>query len=246
MCRLMGYVSGRDVSISEFTGPRFEDFAALSAFHRDGWGIAELEAGTTTPKLIVEPIQASESEAFKRASQEDKYNGALLHFRWATAGLPVVEGNTHPFTHGEYSFIHNGGVLPATAMDSFIDQDLFEGLRGTTDSERYFATILTEIRKVGLIEGVAAAIRLIREKCDYSSLNAMLLTPHQMIIINEHTYKRIPPGETEAYYDLYYRKNADGVLVASSGWDQAGWTLIENHRALIIDRSTFDIEEIVL
>jgi len=35
-------------------------------------------------------------------------------------------------------------------------------------------------------------------------------------------------------------------MVASSGWDQAGWTLIENHRALIIDRLTFDIEEIVL
>lgn len=246
MCRLMGYVSAKDYSISEFTGPRFEDFAALSAFHRDGWGIAELEAGTSIPTLIVEPSQASESATFKKVAEENKSNGALLHFRWATAGLPVTEGNTHPFTHGEYSFIHNGGVIPATAMDSFIDPDLFAGLRGTTDSERYFATILTQIRKVGLIEGIAAAIRMIREECDYSSLNAMLLTPHAMIIINEHTYKRIPPGETEAYYDLYYRKDAEGVLVASSGWNQDGWTLIENHRALIIDRATFEIEEITL
>lgn len=246
MCRLMGFVSDRDYSISEFTGPRFEDFAALSSFHRDGWGIAEFESGATAPTLTVEPIQASDSEVFKKVSSENKSDGALLHFRWATAGLPVVEGNTHPFTHGDISFIHNGGVIPATAMDSFIDKDLFDGLRGTTDSERFFATILTEVREAGLVDGIVAAIRLIREKCDYSSLNAMLMTPHAMIIINEHTYKRIPPGETEAYYDLYYRKDASGVLVASSGWNQDGWTLIENHRALVIDRTTFEIEEITL
>ena len=142
--------------------------------------------------------------------------------------------------------MHNGGVIPSTAMDSFIDADLFAGLRGTTDSERYFATILTEIRKHGLTDGIISAVRLIREKCDYSSLNAMILTPHHLIIVNEHNFKRIPAGETEEYYALYYRKDADGVMVASSGWDQSGWTFIENHRALVIDRTTFNIEEFTL
>lgn len=246
MCRLMGYVSTQDHTISEFVGPRFEDFAALSSLHCDGWGIAGIETGADHPTLVVEPTQASKSDEFKKVTQNAMSNGALLHLRWATAGLPVKEGNTHPFTHGEISFIHNGGIIPASSLHPFIDADLFETMRGDTDSERYFAVIITEIRKAGLVDGIVAAVRRIREECNYTSLNAMVLTPHQMIIINEHTFKAVPPGQTEAYYDLYYRKDDEGVLVASSGWDQAGWTLIDNHRALVIDRTTFEIEELAL
>jgi len=246
MCRLMGYVSAQDHSIAEFAGPHFNDFVELSSFHKDGWGVAELESGSTTPTLTLEPIQANTSETFKKVASTHKSDGAILHFRWATAGLPIVEGNTHPFTHGEISFMHNGGVIPANSMDSFIDADLFAGLRGTTDSERYFATILTEIRKHGLTDGIISAVRKIRDTCDYSSLNSMILTPHQLIVVNEHNFKRIPAGETEEYYALYYRKDANGVMVASSGWDQSGWKLINNHRVLVIDRTTFEIEEFEL
>lgn len=246
MCRLMGYVSEQDYSISEFAGSHFSDFAALSSRHCDGWGVAKLESGAESPALVVEPSQASKSAQFKDIAENWKSNGALLHLRWATAGLSVKEGNTHPFTHGEISFIHNGGVMPSTAMDTFIDADLFGQMRGDTDSERYFATIITNIRKVGLIDGVIDAVRLIREKCDYSSLNAMLLTPHQMIIINEHNTNRVPKGEAADYYDLYYRKDSSGVIVASNGWDQSGWKLIENHRALLIDRTSFEIEEFTI
>ncbi len=242
----MGFVSTKDFSLSEMAGAHFDEFAALSFLHRDGWGIAEMECGSSAPTLLVESAQASTSPTFKRVAQESKSNGALLHMRWATSGLSVKEGNTHPFVWGDISFIHNGAVIPVNSMDALIDVDLFDSLRGDTDSERYFATLITQVRKLGLIEGVIAALRLIREKCHYSSLNAMLLTPHQMIIINEHNFKRIPAGENESYYDLYYRKNSDGVLVASSGWDQSGWTLIPNHRALVIDRNTFAIEEITL
>ena len=246
MCRLMGYVSEKDYSISEFAGPHFADFAALSSRHCDGWGVVKLESGMESPTLVLEPSQASKSAQFQEIAENSKSNGALLHLRWATAGLSVKEGNTHPFTHGEISFIHNGGVMPSTAMDTFIDADLFGQMRGDTDSERYFATIITEVRKLGLIDGVISAVRLIREKCDYSSLNAMILTPHQMVIVNEHNSTRIPAGEAEDYYDLYCRKDGSGVIVASSGWDQSGWKLIENHRALLIDRTTFEIEEFTI
>ncbi len=246
MCRLMGYVSHEDRSLSEFVGPAFNEFAELSWLHCDGWGVAGVESGADYPTLVVEPTQASKSEEFAKITQSSKSDGALLHLRWATAGLPVKSGNTHPFTHGEISFIHNGGVLPASSLEPFIDNDLLTKLRGETDSERYFALIVTQMRTLGLVEGALSAVRMIKEKLNYTSLNAMLLTPSQMIVINEHTFKATPPGQTEAYYDLYYRKDAEGVLVASSGWDQTGWTLIENHRALVIDRETFEIQELAI
>ena len=246
MCRLLGYVSDRDYSLAEISGPHFDEFAALSSRHCDGWGVAELELGADSPALVVEPARASASENFQKITHESKSNGALLHLRWATSGLSVTDGNTHPFVHGKLSFIHNGGVMPADSMDSFIDADLFEVMRGDTDSERYFATIITHVRKVGLIDGIIAAVRLIREHCNFSSLNAMILTPHQMVIVNEHNLNRVPAREPADYYDLYFRKDSKGVLVASNGWDQSGWKLIDNHRALVIDRTTFEIEEFVI
>lgn len=243
MCRLMGYVCDRDTTLAEITGPRFEDFAALSSKHCDGWGVVGVESGLDSARVVIEPSQASKSEIFKEVTHGSKSNGALLHLRWATSGLAVKDGNTHPFTHGDLSFIHNGGITPTTAMDSFIDPDLFSQMRGETDSERYFATIITEVRKLGLVDGIIAAVRLIREQCSFSSLNAMILTPYQMIVVNEHNLNRVPAGEPSDYYDLYFRKDSQGVLVASNGWDQSGWQLIENHRALVIDRTTFEIEE---
>ena len=136
MCRLLGYVSDRDYSLAEIAGPHFDEFAALSSRHCDGWGVAELELGADSPALVVEPARASASENFQKITHESKSNGALLHLRWATSGLSVTDGNTHPFVHGKLSFIHNGGVMPADSMDSFIDADLFEVMRGDTDSQR--------------------------------------------------------------------------------------------------------------
>jgi len=246
MCRLMGYVSEQSYSLSEFAGPHFDQFAALSSRHCDGWGVAGLNVGDVNPTLTVEPAQASKSAKFREIADGPKANGALLHLRWATSGLSVKAGNTHPFTHGEISFIHNGGIMPATAMDSMIDADLMEQMRGETDSERYFGVVVTQIRKIGLVDGIVSAVRQIRSTCTFSSLNAMILTPHQMIIVNEHNLDRVPAGEAADYYDLYYRKDEKGVLVASSGWEQGGWSLIDNHRALVIDRGTFAIEELTL
>ena len=136
--------------------------------------------------------------------------------------------------------------MPATAMDSMIDADLMEQMRGETDSERYFGVVVTQIRKLGLVDGIVSAVRQIRSTCTFSSLNAMILTPHQMIIVNEHNVDRVPAGEPADYYDLYFRKDEKGVLVASTGWEQRGWSLISNHRALVIDRATFAIEEFIL
>ena len=38
------------------------------------------------------------------------------------------------------------------------------------------------------------------------------------------------------YYHLKYTKQSGQVVVASSGWDQAGWEEIPNGRAIILDK----------
>jgi len=241
MCRLMGYVSSHEVSIEEIAGASFQEFSDLSEKHRDGWGIATSSTGKPS-NLIVETLPAKDSSQYSHLTKKALSDGALLHLRWATSGLAVVEGNTHPFEFENISFIHNGGITPLDSMDNFIDSDLFDLMRGNTDSEKYFYLLISQIRKLGLIKGISAGVKLIQDNCNYSSLNAMILTSDSYVIVNKHNYEKRPKGEAEDYYDLFYRKDAKGILVASSGWNQSNWTSLENHKILVIDRKSLSLE----
>jgi len=242
MCRLMGFVSTTDSSFSDIVGADFVEFSALSARHGDGWGIATCNAGDD-PSLLVEPARAKESSLFAEATTNIRSDGALLHLRWATGSLAVNEGNTHPFTYKEFSFIHNGAILPPESLDPYLDPNLHALRRGETDSERYFFLMITEIAKLGVEDGIVSAVKIIRNHCTYSSINAMFLTPTEFYVINEHNDVRIPKGEAPDYYDLFYNAQDGNVLVASSGWNQTGWTAIPNNTITKIDRKTLLITE---
>jgi predicted glutamine amidotransferase len=233
----MGFVSLTEKSLVEAAGPSFPKFVALSGHHGDGWGIATCESGAH-PTLLLEPTRAKESHAFKQAAHNLKADGTLLHFRWATGNLAIKEGNTHPFTEGDLSFIHNGALIPPDSINHLIDPQYLTQRRGETDSESYFFLILTEAKKFGLEAGIRSAIDLIRENSDFSSLNAMLLTPTEFFIINEHNFEKRPKGEPLDYYDLAYLMSGSEILVASSGWDQSGWEVLPNHRLMVVDRTT--------
>ena len=241
MCRLMGFVSIQEQTLVEAAGEEFAEFAALSARHGDGWGIAACNE-QEHPQLLIEPTRAKESKTFDQAAHNLKTNGALLHLRWATGNLAINEGNTHPFTYRDYSFMHNGALIPPESIDSFIEPKFAALKRGQTDSESYFYLIVTEIEKFGVEQGIRSAINIIRANAVYSSINCMFLTPTEFYVVNEHNDERIPHGELPGYYDLFYRNDGKEVLVASSGWTQTGWEELPNHKLMKVDRATLAIE----
>ncbi len=245
MCRLLGFVSIDEKTLVEAAGKEFTEFAALSARHGDGWGIATCNA-ERHPELLVEPTRAKDSIAFDRASRNLKSNGALLHLRWATGDLAINEGNTHPFAYGDFSFMHNGSLIPPESIDSYVDPKYVSLRRGETDSESYFYLIVTEIEKYGVDQGIHSAVSIIRKHAIYSSINCMFLTPTEFFVVNEHNDERIPHGELPGYYDLYYRTEDREVLVASSGWTQIGWTELPNHSIMKVNRATLKIEVVDL
>jgi predicted glutamine amidotransferase len=93
----------------------------------------------------------------------------ITHVR-AAIGSPVQETNCHPFRHGRWLFVHNGylGGFHKTRRDLMlaIDPSLFDGVKGSTDSEVVFHLALSFgleddpigalERTVGLIEATAA------------------------------------------------------------------------------------------
>ena len=246
MCRLLGYVSLRPESFADAVGEKLPEFISLSSVHCDGWGVATFDHAAGKSHLTRAPETAQGSNSFAETISKTKTDGALLHLRWATSGIPVSENNTHPFISHGYSFIHNGAIHPATALDSEISEKYKSEIKGETDSERYFYFVLTEIEKHGLVEGVISAVRKIKGKYDYSSINAMLMTESHFITICEHDPARKPGWAVEGYYDLFYKFDEGDLVVASSGWDQTGWKNLPNHHVLVVDRATLKQQVLAL
>jgi predicted glutamine amidotransferase len=246
MCRLLGFVSHEKQSFDHAVGTDFAEFVTLSSVHCDGWGVATINHDESVAQVVRQPEAAENSKEFSSVIENSISDGALLHLRWATAGLPVSENNTHPFIYQDISFIHNGATYPAAALESQISAELIPLIQGDTDSERYFYFVVSKIKELGFVEGCKAAANYIRTNIDYSSINAMIMNENQWVIICEHHPDRAPDWAPDDYYELKYKANKDGVLVASTGWNQPGWTVLPNHHMLIIDRASFSFEVIAL
>ncbi|MDH2444493.1 class II glutamine amidotransferase [Amnibacterium sp. CER49] len=241
MCRLLAYVSRTPTTLTEVLGAdALQRFVDLARQHTDGWGLAwATEDGVGTARY---PDPAHESPEFARVSQEHRTDAAVAHVRWATDGLAIDVRNTHPFTDGRIAFAHNGAIRPATRLDELVAEDV-RGLReGTTDSERYYLSVLDKARRMDVAAALAETTTAIAEGgFDYTCLNAMVLTSTELVVAN-----RFRP-EAEAlegpeYYRLRYRVTPDAVVVASTGWGGDGWRSLENGQLLVVQRHTLEVD----
>src|ERR1700677_627012 len=176
MCRLIGFVSPSPQSLRELLGEeRYASFEQFScAEHGDGWGVAWCDGADVRSEK--EPVRASASVRYKELVDES-FDAAFVHYRWATLSLEVRLGNTHPFTSGALAFAHNGSVSDATNLDVVIAPEQLTDLEGNTDSERYFRLFLSSMRDGDVEEALRRTALTIAERCTYSSLNALVLTP---------------------------------------------------------------------
>jgi predicted glutamine amidotransferase len=140
-------------------------------------------------------------------------------------------------------------------------------MEGTTDSEHYYLAVLAEAERTGgeLPAALATVVGRLAAGYTASSLNAMLLTPEKLYVVDCHDPDLRPilgqgrpatvDGEIEAvekealYFGLRYRRTDDSVVVASSGFAQpegGGWRAIENNSIVVVDRATLAVESFAL
>jgi predicted glutamine amidotransferase len=244
MCRLLAFCAKTDSQIADFIGPEFAEFIELSKIHDDSWGLA-MDKGSSK-KLVKATEKAVASPEFSAAITNNSGRGALLHFRWASPGLPVTKENAHPFTHQGVSFIHNGALHPYDTLVKEIPAEFLSLRQGDTDSELFFLYLMAQINIHGFRSGVLNAITNIKNNYNYSSINSMIMNSEYLIVVSEHDPNNKPDWADEVYYELRYRLDEKGIAVASSGWDQTDWTLLKNHQILIVNRDSYDLELIDL
>ena len=248
MCRLLGYCSRSDASLADLIGADgLREFSGLCALHGDGWGMAWYEG--SEPVIRKSPLRADEEPEFDKLTHDPVGDLGLVHLRWATPGLSVNERNSHPFRHGQYVLAHNGAIHPQDRLHEMLPLAAERELIGTTDSERYFLLIMSQLAANGgdIVAAIADAAADIDRRFEANSLNAILLSPARLYAISWYHRDRIPEAKLRqhgyeradditAYFDLAYLATGDAVVVASSGWQQPGWTPLPNRHVLVVDR----------
>ena len=232
MCRLLAFTSLERKSFYDVVGADFEKFVALSAEHKDGWGLAH------DGQILKDLLAAKDSESLARASVETLTDGALLHLRLASKGITINIDNNHPFTYGTTTFMHNGTIRPADTVEQFINQKYKGLITGTTDSERFFYALLSQVDELGLVEGVRKTVNLIRSIADYSALNIMVQTPDTLIAVCEFNEQNTTEWSGPDHYELRFTQRGEDFLIASTGWGNTDWQHLDNHQMLVIDRTT--------
>lgn len=266
MCRLLAYAAPRPTTVTEVIGgENTEAFQRMTSVHNDGWGSAWLAAGPGEAQPEVEAVRVStpgqHDPMLTAALRESPSNARLVHLRLATAGFKRTTVNTHPFTADGLAFAHNGTIAPVSAFDGLIDPEDAERIEGSTDSELYFAVLRRHIREVGgtIVDGAESALQLLRTTFPHASLNAVLLSPDELVVIHANSTARVtedtfralghepdelPPGHIETYYALAMLQQPDGTTVFSStGIDLAGWSRVPDDTITRIDLDTLELSQ---
>ena len=232
MCRLLAFTSLERKSFYDVVGADFDKFVALSAEHKDGWGIGH------DGEVIKDINPAKESGLLAETGKSLETAGALFHLRLASKGITINIDNNHPFTHGTTTFMHNGTIRPSDAAEQFISEKYRALVTGTTDSEKFFYALLSQVDELGLVEGVRTIVNQIRAIADYSALNIMVQTPDTLIAVCEFNDTNKSEWSGPDHYELRFSPREDDFLIASTGWGNTDWQHLDNHQMLVVDRST--------
>lgn len=266
MCRLFAYAAPRETTVSEVIGAEnAEAFQQMTTVHNDGWGTAWLAAGPGESNPEVESLRIStpgqHDPLLTSALREGASLARLVHLRLATDQHKRTKVNTHPFVADGIAFAHNGSIIPVERFADLLHPDAYDEIEGTTDSELYFALLRQTVREVdGTVgDGVVRTLQILRGAFPEASLNAVVLTDRELIVVHANSTARVndatfrsygidptelPIDHNENYYKLAMLQMNDGTTVFSStGIDLAGWTRIPDDTITRIDLDTLELSQ---
>ena len=172
MCRLLGVVSSRPVEHRTLLAERPRSLAALGEEHRDGWGLAAACDGRWRIHKGTHP--ASRDARFRERALGMRGEILVSHVRKRTVG-PVRRTNAHPFRRERWVFAHNGTIEDRAWIAARTSPERAAEIRGDTDSEAFFAFLLTRIDESESIDHVLAhTLAACRARQGFGSFNFLL------------------------------------------------------------------------
>jgi glutamine amidotransferase len=263
MCRLLGIVSSEPTEFRVILQEAPHSLAVLSREHRDGWGIAVFESRSPPGGVADQAWRlhkavacAAEDLDFRRFA-EATGEVMISHIRRRTVGAVSLE-NTHPFRSGRWVFAHNGTIHERDYLRSRTSVRRMAEMHGHTDSELFFAYLLTELDAAGMADAPAVPLTdsVLREAtrvvCAMPSFGAVNFLLSDGAVMYAHRFGRSlfvldrgpedPVRESRRSHDgavvvTRWPPQRRAVLVASEAMTDEPWTEVEERGLLRIDRA---------
>lgn len=223
MCELLGITAKK----AFYANNLLERFFSHSEIHRDGWGIAFIDGGTSL--IEKETVTAYQSSRLRELLDgEILTRRAIAHIRKATIG-DIEYNNTHPFSASDitgrvWTLAHNGTIFEGDELTSYQYKQI-----GRTDSERILLYIVDQINDH------------IESGFDLSDIKIRSKLIEQLIV-------KLAPGNklnlliSDGEY-LYVHKNDEGtlfakisegqVVFATKPLDDTGWSEVPGNRLFV-------------
>jgi predicted glutamine amidotransferase len=152
MCRWLAY-SGTPVLLEELLykpkhsliDQSLQSKMGHQTTNGDGFGVGWYGA-SEVPALYRSTEPAWNDRNLRELSRHIRAGLVFAHVR-ASTGTAVQQTNCHPFRHGRWLWMHNGSIARFQDVKRelvlAIDQSLYAGIEGSTDSELFFFLALT-------------------------------------------------------------------------------------------------------
>lgn len=224
MCRLIAFFGKQAVVMADILDKPenaliSQSRAARETLHglnADGFGVAWYnQAIDCIPGTFKSTQPAWNDSNLRHIITKIRSTCFLGHVRASTVG-DVSFANCHPFTYHDCAMAHNGTIRHFNTlrrkMLGALNDELFENVKGNTDSEHFFALIMqayygkkssTTLPTISLKEAILEAIAMINawqadhDETHFSRLN-IILTDGQQLIATRYANK----GQTNL--SLYY------------------------------------------
>jgi predicted glutamine amidotransferase len=157
MGRLIGYMANRADRLPEALVEEKLAVGEAPTEAADAWGIGFYQGGEVLHKK--RPHRGGDRVQWSDIAGNVRTDDAIIHLRTATVGDYRAE-NTHPFRMRQWLFAHVGTVAGFDAMHSSLldpmPDFLRRNVRGTTDSEVVFHSLLSFLDDAGKLDDVDA------------------------------------------------------------------------------------------
>lgn len=194
---------------------------AKSAVNADGFGLGWY-GERPEPGIFRDLRPAWSDDNLLSLARQIKSRLFFAHVR-ASTGTAITRANCHPFAHGPWMFMHNGGIGGwddvRRPIETGIPDALFRQRSGTTDSEAMFLLLLAnglEHDPLGAFERTIHFIEGVMRSAGVSQPLRVTAAATDGQTIHALRYSTLITPET-----LYLRKlkRADGLLMASEPLD---------------------------
>jgi glutamine amidotransferase len=199
---------------------------------------------------------ASDDAEYHRLAVGSKGELLVAHIRQRTVGHTSLE-NTHPFHSGRWMFAHNGTVKDLAFLRASTSGARLAAIRGQTDSELFFAYLLTRLDEAGVTDqpaslatdaAVKKAAHDARIRKDFGAINFILsdgsaLYAHRfgrtMCLLERGPDDEVRPSRRSrdgTIVETPWSQRRRALFIASEQLTDEPWQTIEDGVLLRLDR----------